>query len=368
MRFFIWRKRILCETVADVRSLCKGAPEALTMRGRFMSYSTRLVRAGILAGFAAAILIGFVGATPSGAQSSVQNAVASAPVFEYEVATIKAYKPGASEGPGMMRVGIMNTQDGFTASGATLQMLIAMAYGIQNFQIAGAPDWFDSDRFEINAKMENSVADALAKLSQDDRTLARQKMLQALLADRFKLTVHHESKELPAYTLTIGKNGSKLVEAPTVDPASTATAGTAGAGRGGASGPGPGGPGRGGMQVSAGAGGLTLNSGAVPMVALVRVLSQFLRAPVIDSTGLKGYYEIKLTFTPDNFGGGGAPGFAAPPPGGTPNGAAPPDPSAEPVGPTLLIAVQEQLGLKLERSKGPVEIVVIDHAEKASDN
>ena len=137
-------------------------------------------------------------------------------MFEYEVATIKAYKPGAGEGPGMMRVGINNAADGFIASGATLQMLVAQAYGIQNFQITGAPDWFTTDRFEIDAKMDSAVADALAKLSQDDRTLARQKMLQALLADRFKMKIHRESKELPAYTLTIGKNGSKLVEAKPV--------------------------------------------------------------------------------------------------------------------------------------------------------
>jgi uncharacterized protein (TIGR03435 family) len=341
------------------------------MRGRFTNYKTQLAVAGIFAGFTVASLVGFVGATPSRAQSSAQNALAAAsPVMEYEVATIKAYKPGAGEGPGMMRVGIMNAPDGFSASGATMQMLVGVAYGIQNFQIIGAPDWFESDRFEINAKMENSVADALAKLSQDDRTLARQKMLQALLADRFKLTIHRDTKELSAYTLTIGKNGTKLVEAPAVDPASTASASAGGVGtggRGGPGGPGSGGPGRGGMQVTGSPGGLTLNSGAVPMVAFVRLLSQFLRAPVIDNTGLKGFYEIKMTFTPDNFGSGGGPGFAAPPPS-APNGAAPPDPSTEPAGPTLLIAVQEQLGLKLEKSKGPVEMIVIDRVEKASDN
>ena len=273
-------------------------------------------------------------------------------------------------GPAHGAVGIMNAPDGFSASGATLQMLIAVAYGIQNFQIAGAPDWSESDRFEINAKMENSVADALAKLSQDDRTLARQKMLQALLADRFKLTIHRETKELSGYTLTGGKNGSKLVEAPAVDPAAPApaeTSGGGGGGRGGPGGPGSGGPGRGLVQVTGSPSGLTLNSGAVPMVAFVRLLSQFLRSPVIDNTGLKGFYDIKMTFTPENFGGGRGPEFAAPP-GGTANGAAPPDPSAEPVGPSLLVAVQEQLGLKLEKGKGPVEMIVIDRVQKASDN
>lgn len=331
------------------------------MGNKLGRFKTRLLKSGVFAAFVAAIFAGFVNVTPSRAQSSAQNATAAAPAFEYEVATIKSYKPGKDEGPGMMRVGINYAADGFIASGATLQMLVAQAYGIQNFQIAGAPDWFNNDRFEIDAKMDGSVADALKKLSNDDRTQMRQKMLQDLLADRFKLTIHRETKELPAYTLTIGKNGLKLVE-------SAAVAGTSGAGVGTSGGAaGRGGPGRGGMQVSGTATGLAVAADAVPMVALVRLLSQFLRSPVIDNTGLKGNYDIRLAFTPDNFGGGG-PGSATPPAGGAPSGAIPADPSADPVGPTLPVAVQEQLGLKLEKTKGPVEMFNIDHVEKASDN
>jgi uncharacterized protein (TIGR03435 family) len=328
----------------------------------------RLVSTGVLAAFSGAVLVGFFGASPSRAQASAQNAAVAAPVMEYEVATIKPYKPGAGEGPGVIRVGINNAPDGFIASGATLQMLVTQAYGIQNFQIIGAPDWFNNDRFEIDAKMESSVADALAKMSQDDRTQMRQKMLQALLADRFKLTIHRESKELPAYTLTIGKNGSKLMEAKPPDPQASAPAGSGGGGRSGPGGPGRGGPGRGGVSMNGGPGGMTMNADSAPMTALVRILSQFLRGPVIDKTGLTGNYVMSLKFMPENFGGGGGPGFAAPPPGGAPGGANPPDPAVEPVGPTLEVAVQEQLGLKLDKAKGPVEIIVIDHVQKASDN
>jgi uncharacterized protein (TIGR03435 family) len=335
---------------------------------RSVSLKKRLLGAGVFVGFGGAMLIGFVGVTPSHAQSSAQNAAAAAPVMEYEVATIKAYKPGVGEGPGVMRVGIMNAPDGFTASGATLQMLVSVAYGIQNFQITGAPDWFNNDQFEIDAKMESSVADALAKMSQDDRNLARQKMLQALLADRFKLTIHRETKEMPAYILTIGKNGSKLVEAKPPDPQAAAPAGSGGGDRGGSGGPGRGGPGRGGISTSGGPGGVTVSAGSVPMAALVRILSQSLRGPVIDKTGLTGNYALSLKFMPENFGGGGGPGFATPPAGGAPGAPAPPDPAADPVGPTLLVAVQEQLGLKLDKSKGQAEIIVIDHVEKASDN
>jgi uncharacterized protein (TIGR03435 family) len=338
---------------------------------RIASSKKRLKSAGVFASFAAAILLGLVCATPSHAQSSAQNAAVAAAVMEYEVATIKPYKPGAGEGPNMMRVGIFNPPDGFAASGANMQMLVTQAYGIQNFQIVGAPDWFTNDRFEIDAKMESSVADALAKMSQDDRTLARQKMLQALLADRFKLTIHRESKELPSYILSIGKNGSKLVEAKPPDPQAAAPAGNGGGGRGGRGGPGGpgrGAPGRGGMMMSGGPGGQTVSADSVPMTALVRMLSQFLRSPVIDKTGLTGYYTISLKFMPENFGGGGGAGFAMPPAGGAPGAPAPPDPSTEAAAPTLQVAVQEQLGLRLDKSKGQVEIIVIDHVEKVSDN
>jgi uncharacterized protein (TIGR03435 family) len=174
------------------------------------------------------------------------------------------------------------------------------------------------------------------------------------------MTIHRESKELPAYMLAIGKNGSRLVEAKPVAGPSGAAVGTSGVG------PGRGGPGRGGMMVSAGAGGMTVAADAVPMMALVRMLSQFLRSPVIDNTGLKGNYDIRLTFSPENLGGG--PGFGAPPPSGVPSGAIQADPSAEPASPILTVAVQEQLGLKLDKSKGQVEMIVIEHVEKASDN
>ena len=333
-----------------------------TVKARFKG---RIVRASVLATFCGVLLVASFSVTPTHAQSSAQNATAATPVMEYEVATIKPYKPGAGEGPNVMRVGINNAPDGFIASGANMQMLVSQAFGIQNFQIIGAPDWFTSDRFEIDAKMDSSVADALAKMSQDDRTQVRQKMLQALLADRFKLTIHRESKELPAYILTIGKNGSKLVAAKPPDPQAAPPAGSSGGNRGG---PGRGGPGRGGMMMSGGPGGQTVSADSVPIAALVRLLSQFLRSPVIDKTGLTGNFAISLKFMPENFGGGGGPGFATPPSGGAAGAPAPPDVPAEPVAPTLQVAVQEQLGLKLDKSKGQVEIIVIDHVQKASDN
>jgi uncharacterized protein (TIGR03435 family) len=326
------------------------------MKNKLGQNKTGLLSAGVFAAFAAAISFGFVGVAPSHAQSAVQNAMAAVPVFEYEVATIKLYKPGKDEGPGMMKVGISNAPDGFSASGATLQMLIQQAYGVQSFQIVGGPDWLTNDRFEIDAKMEASVADALKKMNNDDRTQMRQKMLQGLLADRFKLTIHRDTKDLPGYTLTIGKNGSKLAEAKPVD----ASAGGGPAG-------GSGGLGRGGLLVNAGAGGVTVTSNGSPLTSLVRMLSNFLRAPVTDKTGLAGNYDFALTWMPDSFAVGGL-GIATSSHDGASSGGASPDPSGDAVGPTLTVAVEEQLGLKLEKGKGQAEIIVIDRVEKASDN
>lgn len=297
------------------------------------------------------VVLGLVGAIPSRAQAQpqAQGPTATAPVFEYEVSTIKPFKPGTGEGPGVFRIGLMFTTDGFTASGVNLQLLLQQAYGVQAYQISGSPEWTNSDRFEIDAKMEASVAEAFLKLSPDDRNVVRQQMLQKLLADRFKLAIHKDSKELPVYRLVIGKSGSKLKEAdPNAAPPPTPTPG-----RGGRERPGT-------MMMGFDTSGISLTGNAIPVSALAQRLSMFLHEPVIDMTGLTGKYDITLKFVPEQ-------GQLPPPPGGgAPDGMAPPPSDAS--GPTLQTAVQDQLGLKLESGKGPVEMIVIDHVEKASDN
>ena len=329
----------------------KETAEVPEMTDSFGRRKTRLLSA---AAFAAAILIGLVSAKPIRAQSAAQNATAAAPVLEYEVASIKPWKPNPGDPPGMVRMGIMTPPDGINATGITLRDLVQMAYGVQPYQVTGGPDWFGSDRLEIDAKMDSSVADALKKMSNDDRNLARQKMLQVLLADRFKLTIHRETKELSTYTLTVAKNGPKLQEAkPDATPPDAAS------GRGGRGG---------GTRMMGGPGGMTLTADSITISSLVRTLSASLRSPIVDNTGLTGNYQITLKWSPDNFGSASGAGFPGPATGGAPGVGAPADPVQDPVGPTLLVAVQEQLGLKLEKGKGPVEIIVIDHAEKASDN
>ena len=142
------------------------------------------------------------------AQPQAQNPSPIPPVYQYEIVSVKPSKPGVSGGY------TMNTPDGYTAKGTLLIVLIQSAYGIMNNDLlSGVPGWASSERFDVEAKMENSVAETLQKMRKDERTLTRQRMLQDLLADRFNLRVHRETRELSIYTLVIAKNGPKLREA-----------------------------------------------------------------------------------------------------------------------------------------------------------
>jgi uncharacterized protein (TIGR03435 family) len=281
-------------------------------------------------------------ATPNQAQSQPQNKAAPAPTYEYEAATIKP-----SKGPGPdHKIGMWAASDGFNAWFVTPQQMISTAYGVQAFRVSGGPNWLPSERFDIEAKMDAATADALEKLSPDQRVLTQQQMLQALLADRFQLTVHRETKELTIYTLVIAKGGPKLQEAKAGDTypnGGTYPDGThAGAGS---------------MKGSVLSGEVTAQ--AVPIAKLAQDLMQMLGHPVLDRTELTGVYDFKLQFTPDD--------RLQPPPGASPNSRIP-LPSADSNAPSLFDALQEQLGLKLESGKGPVEVIVIDHIERPSGN
>ena len=300
-------------------------------RDELGSRRNRLIRAIGLAAVALLIVLGSAIATPSSARSQVQNATTTPPV--YEVAAIKLSQPGSTV-PGTAR----ERDDGFNASNAPLRSLVRWAYGVQDFQISGAaPDWVTSEKYDVDAKMDGSGADWLQKLTPDQRVIERSRMLQALLADRFKLTVHRETKELSVFSLVIAKNGPKL-------PLSK-----------------PGGTYRGiGVPPAAVVGGPRWAIGqTVSMANLAIRLSGILGRTVVDKTGLTGAYDISLRWTEDSQ------------LGAAPGGALNSQPSAAALdsnSPSIFTAIQEQLGLKLESGKGPVEVIVIDHIERPSGN
>lgn len=255
----------------------------------------------------------------------------------FEVASIK---PNSGDD---RRVGIQFMPGGgLRTTGTTLKFLITFAYDVRDFQVSGGPGWINSDRFDIMAKSERNGPESEApedmrKMSDAQMKTGVEQMrakLQALLADRFQLTIHHESKDQPVYALVIGKNGSKLKESEVKQ----------------------GGDRRRMMRM----GRSELNAEGVAMDMLTNTLSNVLGRPVIDRTGLKGNYDFKLAWTPDP---GQAGGFGGPPPPGV---EAPPPP--DPNGPSIFTAVQEQLGLRLESQKGPVDLIVIDRVEKLSEN
>ena len=286
------------------------------------------------------ITLGLLSAIPSRAQSQSQAQAqaqdTNSAAHGYEVASIRPNKSGDN----MTRM--MIKPDGLSATGATLDMLIQNAYGVRYFQISSSPSWFKSERYDIEAKMDSSVVEQLRKLSDDQREAETRRMLRALLADRFQLKLHSDTKELPVYALIIAKNGPKLQVAR---PGDTYPNGFKG----------PDGGGGAGVMFMEGSGGPVRGQG-IPISNLVHLLSQQLGRTVLDKTGLTGKYDFTLQWTPDESQG---------PPGPPGMDAAPPPDS---LGPSIFTAIQEQLGLKLESQKGPVEILVIDHAERASEN
>jgi uncharacterized protein (TIGR03435 family) len=291
---------------------------------------------GIMAG-AASIMLGFADGAQSWAQSQPQGARTNAPTYEFEAASIK---PSKLRG-GSFIAGF--TTDGYRAAYEPLQTMIVQAYGVRPYQISGAPSWVMSDFYDVEAKMEPSVADALKTLGPDQLKLARQQMLQALLADRFALKVRNETKDGQVYFLSLGKNGSKMQDAKP-----GAELQLAGPDSGGITGV---------IQLVRGTGGgRKAMATSVNTAYLTRYLSQLLRRPVLDKTGLTGIYDFTLDFVPD--------AGQAPSTNNADDNALPVDPG----GASIFTAVQQQLGLKLEPGRGPVETLVIVRVERPSGN
>jgi len=242
----------------------------------------------------------------------------------FEVASVK---PAAPQPPGRLQISMGGDPGRINYTSVSLKNLIERAYSVKSYQVTG-PDWMDSERFDVTAKLPDG-----AKQSDVPQ------MLQALLAERFKLTIHREQKSMPVYAIVVGKAGVKM---PKVEGDALP------------------GPGPGAFRMQMGAKGRQL-AGKVTMDNLAGMLSRMLDRPVLDMTELKETYDMKLEWTPDEREGGMR--MLA----GMPAGDHPPasEGSESSSAPGLFAAVQEQLGLKLETRKGDVAVVVVDSVEKA---
>jgi uncharacterized protein (TIGR03435 family) len=229
----------------------------------------------------------------------------------------------------------------------SLKMLLTFAYKVRDFQISGGPGWMNSDRFDILAKAEENQSGTGGTIS-PDKMMA---LLQTLLEDRFELAVHRETKELPVYALVPGKNGLKLEESKdgdciTPDPGAPRPA------------PGQKLPNYCGTFMI---GQRSLNATRIPMDQLAMGLSNIMGRTVVDKTGFKGTFNVHIEWAPDESTAGLAALEGPRPPGEAP-------PPADASGASIFTVLQEKLGLKLESQKGPVEILVVDRAEKPSEN
>jgi uncharacterized protein (TIGR03435 family) len=227
---------------------------------------------------------------------------------------------------------------GYAAANVSLKFLIYAAYGLPDpwgpsHYLAGGPQWLDSDRYDIEARVEDGSIPR--DLPAKDRNEKIRLMLRELLADRFHLKIHRETRQVPIYALVVAKNGPKLRKAALEEKECL------------------------GIPIGYVAcqerflGGMRrgIRALAVDMSDLAQYLSGYTDRPIVDQTGIQGLFEIKT----------GAWSSDQPVAGG--------DAAAEPGSlPTLFTMLQEDLGLKLEAGKGPVEIVVIDRAEKPTDN
>ena len=305
-----------------------------------------------LAMISAPLVVGLLNA-PARAQASPPTAAnTDAPLPSYDVVSVKP-----NNAPGISSMG-GDSPGAFRATNASVNGLIMAAYNVASFQISGEPQWAHSQTFDVEAKADQATTTALAALPFAERRTRGMLMLQSLLADRFKLRVHHESRETSVYALVPARGGLKLP--PPQEGSCVEVADSAGpSGEPGGRMPPPSQSASptvtcGGVGVTLEAAGARMSGRKVPMAQFARVLSRVLGQPVIDRTGFLGFFDLDFDFLPDE----ATVGLPPPPPGAIP---------AETAGASIFTAIQ-QLGLRLESSKGPVDVVVIDHIEKPSPN
>jgi uncharacterized protein (TIGR03435 family) len=267
-----------------------------------------------------------VAVTMAAAQATVtagQAASTTEKAPRYEVASVKE---NTNPNP---RWNMYFTADGVHAMDVTLLWALHEAYGIYDGELwSGGPTWLNQKRFDIEAKYDVTQYPNLTREQ-------RMEMLQQLLADRFKLVVHKEPKEFPLYALVIAKDGPRMEETKPEDLQRSPMYGV--------------------MCVGGGRG-ATMNLKGCTMKQFANDLSGYgptdLGRRVVDQTGLTGYYTLALHWAPINASNPSAADANAP----------------DAAGPSIFTAVKEQLGLELKPTKGPIDTMVIDHAEMPTEN
>ena len=221
------------------------------------------------------------------------------------------------------RITLGYTPDGIRATNIPILFLIKEAFALNDDQLIGLPDWVPtSEKYDIDAKVADADVPALKNLTHEQR----RQMILEILTERFKFTYHRETRMLPEYSLVIAKGGSKLQE---FQPGNDASGAPKHAGQ---------------MKMSNG----VITASGVPLEPLTRLLSDRVGRPVLDKTGLTGNYDFTLQWADE--------GHDGPAHGPDPGASA-----AELSGPSIYTAVEEQLGLKLQPEKGPVQVVILDH-------
>ena len=244
-------------------------------------------------------------------------AVASAqqvPPLAYEVAVVKPNTTGSGN------MWIHNHDNDFEASNVTLENLIMDCYTLQTpAQLIGMPAWAGSAHYDLSAKIDAETAARLQTLKGNARWEARKEMMRVLLAERFGFKVHAEKRELPIFKLVQVKGGARLKAAE------------------------PNALGRGNVNINNG----KLTGTGLDMDRLAYFVSSQVQRKVVDKTGLMGIYDVALEWSRDE-----------------PTGSM----DAAEKAPGFFTALQEQLGLKLEPGKGPIDTIVVDQIEKPSEN
>ena len=274
----------------------------------------------------------------------------------FEVASVKPSDPNPSSPLGAIPMVRPPVGGRFTATNLPLRLLVRMVYSVQDFQIDGGPSWQMTQKFDITAKAEDSFAGGMQDVLP---------MVKTLLAERFKLKTHTETREMPLYALVIARNDGTLGPAlkPSKDDCSNREAEAQkladALAKGGPAAvaslmPKPGEARPCSMAPMMGAGGFGMKASGQPMAIIVQLLTQATGRVVQDKTGLTGLYDWEMAFDPEVLLRVASQVGVTLPAGVT----LPPSDN-----PSLMTALREQLGLKLESTKGPVEILVIDSAE-----